>query len=64
MECQPTTGRLDFAKQDILLPLAEVERKYITFALEKCEGNYTKTSRVLGIALSTLKRKLKSYRLR
>jgi len=33
-------------------------------ALEHCDNNYTQTATALGIALSTLKRKLKKYGMR
>lgn len=41
--------------------LVEVERKHIRHVLNTCSGNYTQTARVLGISLSTLKRKVKRY---
>lgn len=44
-----------------LLPLPEVEKNYIKYALEQLAGNYTRTAKTLGISLSTLKRKLKEY---
>lgn len=40
--------------------LEEVEKNYIRQALDACSGNYTRTASVLGISLSTLKRKVKS----
>jgi DNA-binding NtrC family response regulator len=43
--------------------LKEVEKYYITHTLKQFSGNCTKAAEVLGISLSTLKRKLKSYRL-
>jgi transcriptional regulator with PAS, ATPase and Fis domain len=39
----------------------EVEKNYIKHALEKLSHNYTQTAKSLGIALSTLKRKVKEY---
>lgn len=48
---------------DDIPPLEEVEREYIRSTLGKLSGNYTKTARALGISLSTLKRKIKRYRL-
>jgi transcriptional regulator with PAS, ATPase and Fis domain len=39
------------------------EKRCIKHALEKCGGNYSQTSKALGISLSTLKRKVKSYKL-
>lgn len=49
---------------DAVATLAEVEKNYIKYALEKLSGNYTKTADVLGISLSTLKRKIKDYGLK
>ncbi len=46
------------------LPLAEVEKEHIRLSLESFGGNYTRTARALGIALSTLKRKVREYDLR
>jgi DNA-binding NtrC family response regulator len=47
-----------------LLPLSEVERGHITYALRLHSDNYTKTARSLGISLSTLRRKVKEYGLK
>jgi transcriptional regulator with PAS, ATPase and Fis domain len=44
--------------------LAELEKKHVQMTLEKLGGNYTQVAKVLGIALSTLKRKLHEYGLR
>lgn len=46
-----------------ILSLAEVEKRHIEQTLEKLSGNYSQTARVLGISLSTLKRKLAEYHL-
>ncbi len=43
-----------------LLPLAEVERRYIERVLESCGGNRTVAARILGIDRKTLYRKLQS----
>jgi DNA-binding NtrC family response regulator len=45
-------------------PLRDVEREYIQYALRQSDDNYTRTARQLGIALSTLKRKLRNYGMR
>ena len=45
----------------VVKPLAEIEKQHIKFALEGLSGNVTKTAKVLGISLSTLKRKIKDY---
>jgi len=44
-----------------ILALEEMEKRHIARTLEKLSGNYTQTARKLGISLSTLKRKLKTY---
>jgi len=41
-----------------LLPLAEVERRYIIRVLEAVEGNKRRASAILGIGRRTLYRKL------
>ncbi len=43
-----------------LLTLEELTGKYILYVYEKCNYNKTQTAKILGISLSTLKRKLKS----
>jgi DNA-binding NtrC family response regulator len=55
---QPAAA-LPAGPQDIL-PLDQVEKKHIRFALEQSGNNYTKTAKALGISLSTLKRKIKT----
>lgn len=47
-----------------LTSLENVEKSYIGIALERLSGNFTRTAKVLGISLSTLKRKLKQYNLK
>ena len=44
-----------------ILPLAEMEREYIYKVLSQMENNHTKAANALGIARSTLLRKLKGY---
>jgi transcriptional regulator with PAS, ATPase and Fis domain len=44
--------------------LRDVEREYVLWALDRHDGNYTQTAKSLGIALSTLKRKLRNYGVR
>jgi transcriptional regulator of acetoin/glycerol metabolism len=50
----PPLGRDD-------LSLAEMERRFILETLERCEGNQVEAARQLGVARSTLWRKLKEY---
>ena len=44
--------------------LAQVEEAHICRTLSQLEGNIAKTSRALGCSVSTLKRKIKEYKLR
>ncbi len=47
-----------------IIPLIELEKRYISSALEKLSNNYTRTAQALKISLSTLKRKVKEYGLK
>lgn len=47
--------------EDDLVPLEEMEKKYILKVLSAMKGNRTHTAKKLGIGLRTLQRKLKSY---
>ncbi|MEC9486790.1 MAG: sigma-54 dependent transcriptional regulator [Prosthecochloris sp.] len=49
------------SSQDGIIPLDEIERNAITEAYRICEGNPTKTARLLGIGRATLYRKLKKF---
>ena len=49
---------------EALMTLADIEKHYIRHALSIFEDNYTRTSKALGISLSTLKRKVKEYGLK
>jgi len=44
-----------------VLPLAQVERKHILGVYSQTDRNKSRTARLLGIGLNTLRRKLKSY---
>jgi DNA-binding NtrC family response regulator len=44
-----------------VLPLAEVERRYVLEVLAHFKGNRTHTARALGIGTNTLWRKLKAW---
>ncbi|MEE9910282.1 MAG: sigma-54 dependent transcriptional regulator [Deltaproteobacteria bacterium] len=46
-----------------ILTLEATEKKCISQALKKCNGNFSQSAKALGISLSTLKRKVKSYSL-
>lgn len=47
-----------------LAPLEEVERRHIQRVLTSLDGNLSRTARVLGVSLSTLKRKVRTFRLK
>jgi DNA-binding NtrC family response regulator len=49
--------------QDSTLNLAAIESQYIRKAMSQSKGNKTKASRLLGIGLSTLYRKIEDYKL-
>lgn len=49
--------------RDHLIPLAELEKRYITDVLRFAEGNKTKTAEILGIDRVSLWRRLKKYNL-
>ena len=55
----PPASSPPLQENDELLPLEEVEHRHIRHVLDKLAGNYTRAAKVLGISLSTLKRKLK-----
>lgn len=44
------------------IPLRKLERDYILKALAANDGNISKTARILGLSLATMKRRLKMYR--
>lgn len=54
---QPTSPE----EPQVLLTMREMEKHHIEKTLERFGGNHTKTAIALGISISTLKRKLKSY---
>ncbi|MGA1869692.1 MAG: sigma-54-dependent transcriptional regulator [bacterium] len=58
------SSRLCFGGNDPteLLPLEEIERRYILHVLKSVNGNRTLASRVLGLDRKTLYRKLQRYR--
>ncbi len=64
LQVTPTQGALPFTDpgSEPIRPLKEVEKQHILSTLEKLSYNYTRSSRALGISLSTLKRKIRSYR--
>ena len=49
---------------EVIIPLMEIEKRYISSALEKLSNNYSRTAQALKISLSTLKRKVKEYGLK
>ncbi len=47
-----------------IISLQEMEKKHIRMALDRLSGNVTQSARILGISLSTLKRKIREYGLK
>jgi DNA-binding NtrC family response regulator len=47
--------------RDQVVPMAELEKRYVLEVLERFDGNRTRTARALGIGANTLWRKLKSW---
>jgi DNA-binding NtrC family response regulator len=44
-----------------VVPLAEIEKRQILHAVEKCGGNRTQAAKKLGISIRTLRNKLHEY---
>ena len=58
----PAAPSVSGLPSDFPLDLAELERRAITEALRRMNGNRTHAARILGIGLRTLRNKLKLYR--
>lgn len=54
-------GKSEEKSEQNLLPLKEIEKDYILYVLKRMNWNKRKAAEVLGISLSTLKRRLKSW---
>jgi len=50
------------SERSTLKPLDQVEKEYVEFALELCDGNRSKAAKMLGIDRGTLTRKLRRSR--
>jgi DNA-binding NtrC family response regulator len=53
-------GQVDGDSAEIM-PIAEIERRYVLQVLDRYKGNRTKTAKALGIGANTLWRKLKGW---
>ena len=58
---QPKKLIVDLDRPNELLPLEEVERRYILRVLDAMRGNKAEAARVLGLHRRTLYRKLESF---
>ena len=58
---EPVREPVESAAPDEVMPLAEVEKRYILDVLQRFDGNRTHTARALGIGTNTLWRKLKAW---
>jgi transcriptional regulator with PAS, ATPase and Fis domain len=56
-----TSGAFARVLYDQVVPMAELERRYVLEVLERFDGNRTHTAKALGIGANTLWRKLKSW---
>jgi two-component system response regulator HydG len=61
---QGTRVVIDGIAPEEMLPLAEVERRYIRRVLEVCQGNKSQAARVLGLDRRTFYRRLESLDIR
>jgi two-component system repressor protein LuxO len=52
----------DMMIHDAILPLAEMERRYIEDAIQRCAGNTQAADRALGISPSTIYRKQEGWK--
>jgi DNA-binding NtrC family response regulator len=57
----PATAARPVVVIDDIVPLAEVERRYVLEVLRRYDGNRTHTARALRIGTNTLWRKLKAW---
>jgi len=55
-------GEAEYIRVPFGRPLSEVEREVILYTLNRVGGNRTKTARILGISVRTLRNKLREYR--
>jgi DNA-binding NtrC family response regulator len=61
IEAAIETVRGDVQAQSSFTPLHRLERLAIEQTLAECEGNRTRTARLLGISVRTLQRKLRAW---
>ncbi len=59
----PSYNQASSSRANGMETLEEIEKNHIRYILNQCSGNYTKSAKVLGISLSTLKRKAKRFNL-
>ncbi len=55
------SANLGRVQRDDVMPMAELERRYVIEVLERYKGNRTRTAKALGIGANTLWRKLKGW---
>lgn len=58
---KPISKKGSAFKADKILPLAEVEKSHILAVYQDTGKNKSRTAKLLGIGLNTLRRKLESY---
>ena len=62
-EVFPTGGSDDLFKTDLANDVAKLEIETIQNALSVCEGNQTKTAKMLGLGRTNLIAKIKKYKI-
>jgi len=62
-EVFPTGGSEDLYKTDLSKDVAKLEIESIESALSACEGNQTKTAKMLGLGRTNLIAKIKKYKI-
>jgi DNA-binding NtrC family response regulator len=60
-EVRGATARADGLQFDEVVPIAELEKRYVLEVLRRFDGNRTHTAKALGIGANTLWRKLKAW---
>lgn len=60
-DIQPVTTPTPPEDKEVVIPLPEYEKAYILRVYQKLNQNKSRTSRLLGIGMNTLRRKLRTY---
>lgn len=61
---QMSITSVNAVSDEVVKTMEDVERQHIAHALDVLDHNYTQTAKALGVAISTLKRKIRKYGLK